>query len=73
MDLEFDLIGLGPNINHRLSQEEARHTMTNDGALWCKIQYQFQIFELPGPFHICVFGIEIRICGLRNPAKSTDL
>ena len=47
MDLEFDLIGLGPNINHRLSQEEARHTMTNDGALWCKIQYQFQIFELP--------------------------
>ena len=51
VEQEFDLIGWGPNINHRLSQE-ARHTMTNDSG---KFNISFR-YLLPWHFLICISG-----------------
>ena len=50
VEQEFDLIGWGPNINHRLSQE-ARHTMTNDSG---KFNISFR-YLLPWHFLICMY------------------
>ena len=66
MELEFDLIGWGPNINHRLSQE-ARHTMTNDSG---KFNISFR-YLLPRHFLICLFGTPY--LWVEKPAKLTDL